>query len=103
MCCNGVGGAPNPVITVCIPAARTVGAQSLGQIPSIGTFATAETVAGSLGKSVVGIGTMKIAAAPAVLGMGLGTATTVAAGGAVAGGLAIAEHNSTKHRSPTSP
>ncbi len=96
-------GAPNPVITVCIPAARTVGAQSLGQIPSIGTFATAETVAGSLGKSVVGIGTMKIAAAPAVLGMGLGTATTVAAGGAVAGGLAIAEHNSTKHRSPTSP
>jgi hypothetical protein len=95
-------GAPNPVVTVCIPAARTVGLQSLGQIPSIGTFATAETVAGSLGKSVSGIGTMKIAVAPAVLGMGLGTATTVAAG-AAAGGLAIAENNSTKHRSPIVP
>ena len=95
-------GAPNPVITVCIPAARTVGAQSLGQIPSIGTFATAETVAGSLGKSVAGIGATKIAMAPAVLGMGLGTATTVAAG-AAAGGLAIAENNSTKHRSPIVP
>jgi len=95
-------GAPNPVVTVCIPAARTVGAQSLGQIPSIGTFATAETVAGSLGKSVVGIGATKIAMAPAVLGMGLGTATTVAAG-AAAGGLAIAENNSTKHRSPIVP
>ena len=95
-------GAPNPVTTVCIPAARTVGAQSLGQISSIGTFATAETVAGSLGKSVVGIGTMKIAAAPTVLGMGLGTATTVAAG-AAAGGLAIVENNSTTHRSPSVP
>jgi len=81
-------GAPNPVLTVCIPAARIVGAQSLGQIPSIGTFATAGTVAGTLGKSVIGIGTMKIAMAPAVLGMGLGTAATVTAG-AVAGGLII--------------
>lgn len=97
-------GAPNPVITVCIPAARTVGAQSLGQIPSIGTFATAETVAGSLGKSVVGIGTMKIAMAPAVLGMGLGTATTVTAG-AVAGGLAIREQlrSRSTNRSPIVP
>jgi hypothetical protein len=99
-------GAPNPVITVCIPAAQTIGAQSLGLIPSIGSFATAGTVAGSLGKSVVGIGTMKIAAAPAVLGMGLGTASTVAAG-AAAGGIAIAENNSEGHgranRSPTLP
>lgn len=77
-------GAPNPVITVCIPAARTVGAQSRGEIPSIGTFATAETVAGTLGKSVTGIGTMKIAAAPAFLGANLGTAGIVA-GGAVGG------------------
>jgi hypothetical protein len=99
-------GAPNPVITVCIPAAQTIGAQSLGRIPSIGSFATAGTVAGSLGKSVIGIGTMKIAAAPAVLGMGLGTAGTVTAG-AAAGGLAIAENNSEGHdranRSPTMP
>jgi len=95
-------GAPNPVITVCIPAARTVGAQSLGQIPSIGTFATAETVAGSLGKSVAGIGATKIAVAPAVLGMGLGTASTVAAG-AAAGGLAIAEDRSKGHSTNRSP
>ena len=99
-------GAPNPVITVCIPAAQTIGAQSLGRIPSIGSFATAGTVAGSLGKSVIGIGTMKIAAAPAVLGMGLGTASTVAAG-AAAGGVAIAENNSEGHgranRSPSLP
>ena len=95
-------GAPNPVVTVCIPAARTVGAQSLGQIPSIGTFATAETVAGSLGKSVNGIGTMKIAAGPTTLGSGLGTATTVAAA-AAAGGLENAKNNSTKHRSPIVP
>ena len=94
-------GAPNPVITVCIPAARTVGSQSLGQIPSIGSFATAGTVAGSLGKSVVGIGTMKIAAAPTVLGMGLGTATTVAAG-AAAGGLII-DNNTGGDSSSRSP
>lgn len=99
-------GAPNPVLTVCIPAAQTIGAQSLGHIPSIGTFATAGTVAGSLGKSVTGIGSMKIAAAPTVLGMGLGTAGIVAAG-AAAGGLAIAENNSNGHgtsnRSPSIP
>jgi hypothetical protein len=99
-------GAPNPVSTVCMPAVQTVGAQSLGQIPSIGKFAMAPTVAGSLGKGVVGIGTMKIAAAPTVLGMGLGTATTVAAG-AAAGGIAIAENNSSgggrSNRSPITP
>ena len=98
-------GAPNPVITVCIPAARIVGAQSLGQIPSIGTFATAETVAGSLGKSVVGIGTMKIALAPAWVGMGLITAKTATlAAGATAGGLVIANNRGKgKNRSPSVP
>jgi hypothetical protein len=96
-------GAPNPVVTVCIPAARTVGAQSLGQIPSIGTFATAETVAGSLGKSVTGIGTMKIAAAPGS-GLGLGTTATVAGLG-TAGGLAIDNNTGgdSSHRSPSTP
>jgi hypothetical protein len=99
-------GAPNPVTTVSMPAIQTIGAQSLGKIPSIGSFAMAPTVAGSLGKGVVGIGTMKIAAAPAVLGMGLGTANTIAAG-AAAGGLAIAENNSSgggrSNRSPVLP
>jgi len=96
-------GAPNPVVTVCIPAVRTVGAQSLGKIPSIGTFATAETVAGSLGKSVTGIGTMKIAVAP-VSGLGLGTAATVAGLG-TAGGLAIDNNTGgdSSYRSPSTP
>jgi len=52
-------GAPNPVRTVCIPAAQTIGAQSLGLIPSIdSSFAMAPTVAGSLGKGVQGIATI---------------------------------------------
>lgn len=95
-------GAPNPVITVCMPVTQIIRAQSLGLISSIGSFAKAGTVAGSLGKSVVGISSMKIAAAPAVLGMGLGTASTVAAG-AAAGGIAIAEENSDGHSTARSP
>jgi len=93
-------GALNPVVTVCIPSARIVAMQSLGQISSIGTFGIADTVAGSLGKGVTGIGTMKIAVAPAWAGMGLFTAKTVAAG-AAAGGLAIALSQSS--RSPSTP
>ena len=93
-------GALNPVVTVCIPSARIVAMQSLGEISTVGTFAIADTVAGSLGKSVTGIGTMKIAVAPAWAGYGLGTATTVAAG-AAAGGLAIALSHSS--RSPSTP
>lgn len=93
-------GALNPVVTVCIPSARMVAMQSLGEISSVGAFATTKTVAGSLGKSVTGIGTMKIAVAPAWAGWGLGTANTVAAG-AAAGGLAIALSHSS--RSPSTP
>ena len=80
--------------------------QSLGQIPSIGAFATAGTVAGSLGKSVAGIGTMKIAVAPAWAGMGLFTAKTATlAAGATAGVLVIANNSRQGHgyRSPSVP
>ncbi len=98
-------GAPNPVVTVCIPAARLVAMQSMGQISTVGALATTGTVATTLGQSVPGIAAMKIAIAPAFAGLGLGTASAVAASSA--GGIAIAENNSNgggrANRSPTTP
>ena len=96
-------GAPNPVVTVCIPAARTVAMQGLGKIPSIGAFATAQTVAGTLAKSVPGIGTMKIAMAPAVFaGPGINTAAMVA-GGTVGGAAVVGADEGETNRSPFVP
>lgn len=96
-------GAPNPVVTVCMPAARTVAMQSLGKIPSIGPFATAPTVAGTLAKSVPGIGTMKIAMAPAVFaGSGINTAAMVA-GGTVGGAAVVGADEGDTSRSPFVP
>lgn len=98
-------GAANPVVTVCMPAARLVAMQSMGQIAAVGTLASTGTVAAALGQSVPGIAAMKIAVAPAFAGWGLGTASSVAA--ASAGGIAIAENNSNgggrSNRSPTTP
>jgi hypothetical protein len=98
-------GAPNPVVTVCMPAARLAAMQTMGQISSIGALATTSTVAATLGQSVPGIATMKIAMAPALAGWGLGTTGAVAA--ASAGGIAIAENNSDgggrSSRSPSTP
>ncbi|MBL7184805.1 MAG: hypothetical protein ISS70_00645 [Phycisphaerae bacterium] len=101
-------GAPNPVVTVCIPAAQTIGMQSTGLIPSMVGMGGAGTVAGTLGQTVPGIGTMKIAMAPAFLGLGLGTAGTVASGTAIAGGLGLVIENNShgsgrSHRSPIVP
>jgi len=87
-------GAPNPVVTVCIPAARTVAMQSLGTLAPVGGLADAGlggTVTGSLGAGVPAVGALNIAAGPAFLGMGAGvaagtTATAVAVPVAVAGG-----------------
>lgn len=95
-------GAFNPVITVCIPAARVVAMQSIGEIPSIGAFAIDETVAGTLGKSVPGIGTMKIAVAPAFLGANWATAGIIAGGtaGGVAAGGGFDSDSSSKIASP---
>ncbi len=73
-------GALNPVVIVCIPAVRMIGMQSMGRIPSIGRFATADTVAGTLGRSVPGLRTLRIAMAPAFLGTKLGTAALVGVG-----------------------
>ncbi len=96
-------GAPNPVVTVCMPAARLVAMQTMGQISTVGTLATAGTVATTLGQSVPGIATMKIAMAPAFAGLGLGTTATVA-GAATAGGIAISNNSGdSSARSPTTP
>jgi hypothetical protein len=72
-------GALNPVVTVCIPAARTVAEQSLGTLPS--SMLAAATVTESLG-------TVGIVVPPPFLGVGVGTAAAVAGG--TVGTVAIA-------------
>ena len=79
-------GALNPVATVCIPAARTVALQSAGKLATAKRVGTISSV---LVKSIPGIGGMKIAVAPAFMGVGLGTAGAVA-GGVAGGTVAIA-------------
>lgn len=80
-------GAPNPVSTIWVPAARTVALQSSGQLSSMGQVTS---VSSMLTKSIPGMGSMKIAIAPAFMGVGAGTAGAIAAGGgaavAIAGG-----------------
>ena len=78
-------GALNPVVTVCIPAARVVAMQCFGRLASADEL---RSISALLAKSVPGIGAMKIAVAPASMGIGLGTAGTAA--GATAGTVAIA-------------
>jgi hypothetical protein len=82
-------GALNPVVTVSIPSVRMVGMQSMGRIPSIGRFATADTVAGTLGRSVPGLRTMRIAVHPGfVHSLGAaqyGIGTAIGAGGVAMG------------------
>lgn len=97
-------GSSNPVATVSIPVARTVALQGIGKL------ATAEqvaTVSSMLVKSVPGVGGMKIAVAPAFMGVGLGTAG--AAAGGTAGAVAVAgaggggSSGGSSARSPSSP
>ncbi len=88
-------GALNHVATICIPAARTVALQSAGRLASIGTIGT---VSSALGASIPAVGAMKIAVAPAFMGVGLGTAGIVAGG--TVGTVAIAGTSSSSSRSP---
>jgi hypothetical protein len=84
-------GAPNPVVTVCIPAGRMVALQGLGHIAGSSQLGT---VASSLAKSIGPIGSMKIAVAPGIMGLSAmqagaiagGTVGGVAAGGGGGGG-----------------
>jgi len=97
-------GAINPVVTVCMPAARTVALQSFGSIASAGQIGNIGVI---LAKNIPAMSGMKIAVAPAWAGLGLGTAAQVTGlAGATAGGIAIAENNSnggTSARSPVTP
>jgi hypothetical protein len=76
----------NPVATVCMPAARTVALQGAGKLTAAKQIATISSL---LVKNIPGLGGMKIATAPAFMGMGLGTTTGAVAGG-TAGAIAIA-------------
>lgn len=76
-------GAPNPVVTVAIPASRMVSMQGLGQIAG---SAQLDTVAMSLAKDIGPMSSMKIAVAPGI--MGLSGMQAGAIGGGVAGGVA---------------
>lgn len=78
-------GAFNPVVTVCISSNRLVFIQSFGGIASAAELGT---VSSTLANSVSALGSMNIAAAPAVMGMSLGTIGVIAGGtaGAIAAG-----------------
>jgi len=94
-------GALNPVVTVCLPVARTVALQSFGSIVSTQQIGSIGVV---LAKNIPAMAGMKIAMAPAWAGLGLGTASQVTAlAGATAGGIVIAENNSNNSTSSRSP
>lgn len=94
-------GAPNPVALIYIAVAQTVAQQTVGTLLSVGTVGV---ISSTLAASVTGVGAMKIAAAPALMGMGLGTAGAVAGG--TVGAIAIAggfDDDDEKARSPSQP
>lgn len=92
-------GALNPVATIYMPATRTVALQSFGTLTSIGKVGA---VSSSLAAGVTGVGGMKIAAAPAFMGMSLGTAGAVA-GGAIAIAVGAGGGGSGSSQSPNTP
>jgi hypothetical protein len=97
-------GASNPVTAICIPAARTVAMQSMGKLASMGALAasggTLSAISSSLSTSVAGVGTMKIAVAPAFMGVGAGTAAAVGGGGVA---VAASSGGGSSNRSPSTP
>ncbi len=78
-------GALNPVITVCAATCHTLQRHSAAYLSTTGT---AFTISKVLVQTIPGIGSMKIAVAPAIIGMSAGNIGVVA--GATAGGVAIA-------------
>jgi hypothetical protein len=91
-------GATNPVITICAASTQTFHLQSAGYILSTGV---PMTVSKALVQTIPGIGGMKIAMAPAI--MGLSAQTAGAAAGATAGGIAIANGGSSSSSNARSP
>ena len=97
-------GALNPVVTVYIPAARTVALQSTGELATAGGIG-AVSVGSALAKSVPGVGALKIAVAPAVF-MGMSGTTSLIVGGGTATAIAVGtsgSSSSSKVRSPSTP
>jgi hypothetical protein len=78
-------GALNPVVTIFAASSQMIGLQGTGMIIGSGTALTVSKV---LVQTVPGIGAMKIAVAPLIGGMGLGTTGAIAGG--TAGGIAVA-------------
>lgn len=79
-------GALNPVVAVCIPATRVVAMQSFSTLASVGQIAAAGqigTVSSSLATNVPAVGGLNLAAAPTIMGVGLGTAGGIGAGVAI--------------------
>ena len=74
-------GATNPVASVCIPSARTIALQSRGSLTSVGMLGTG-TVSGALSANVTGMGGMKIAAVPLIMGVSPMTAGLIGGGSA---------------------
>jgi hypothetical protein len=93
-------GAFNPVVIVCIPSSRLVFMQSFGGFASAAEMGT---VSSTLAKSVSAVGSMKIAVAPAFMGMGLGTIGAIAGGTAGAIAVAGGGGGGSGSRSPSQP
>jgi hypothetical protein len=94
-------GAPNPVVTVCIPTARTVAMQSSGTLTSIGVLGTG-TVSSALAANVTGIGAMKIAVGPLIMGVSPMTAGLIGGGSAAVAAGAGGGGGGGGSRSPSS-
>lgn len=93
-------GAFNPVVIVCIPSSRLVFMQSFGGFASAAEMGT---VSSTLAKSVSAVGSMKIAVAPAFMGMGLGTVGAIAGGAAGTIAIAGGGGGGSGSRSPSQP
>ena len=94
-------GASNPVASICLPVARTAELQSMGIVASAGKITT---IGGVLAQSIPAMSGMKLAVAPAFLGVGLQGAGIIA--GASAGAVAVAggfDSNGHDHASPSTP
>jgi len=89
-------GAPNPVSMIYMPVSHTVAMQSAGKLAAI---SVAGTASGALAAGIPAVGAMKIAVAPAFMGVGLGTAGAIAGG--TVGTVAIANDSSSSDRSPS--
>ena len=76
--CEGIS---NPVATIYIPAARTVAMQSTGTLAPIGS---AGAISNLLAAKVTGLTSMKIAVAPAIMGLSAGTAGIIGGGAGAA-------------------